>query len=82
MQGNGYSLDSDYFWWVGGDWKWYGEASEWLEKFFLLTSLLVTRAKVSESVSDLVLSDSVTPWIVAHQAPLSMEFSRQEYWSG
>ena len=37
---------------------------------------------VSESVSDLVLSDSVTPWIVAHQAPLSMEFSRQEYWSG
>ena len=26
--------------------------------------------------------DSVTPWSVAHQAPLSMEFSRQEYWSG
>ena len=24
----------------------------------------------------------VTPWTVAHQAPLSMEFSRQEYWSG
>ena len=24
----------------------------------------------------------VTPWIVAHQAPLPMEFSRQEYWSG
>ena len=23
-----------------------------------------------------------TPWAVAHQAPLSMEFSRQEYWSG
>ena len=22
------------------------------------------------------------PWIVAHQAPLSMSFSRQEYWSG
>ena len=21
------------------------------------------------------------PWTVAHQAPLSMEFSRQEYWS-
>ena len=28
------------------------------------------------------MSDSVTPWTVAHQAPLSMEFSRQEYWSG
>ena len=24
----------------------------------------------------------VTPLTVAHQAPLSMEFSRQEYWSG
>ena len=24
--------------------------------------------------------DSVTPWTVAHQAPLSMEFSRQGYW--
>ena len=24
----------------------------------------------------------VTPWTVAHQAPLSMRFSRQEYWSG
>ena len=24
----------------------------------------------------------VTPWTVAHQAPLSMGFSRQDYWSG
>ena len=23
----------------------------------------------------------VTPWTVAHQTPLSMEFSRQEHWS-
>ena len=28
-----------------------------------------------------VVSDSATPWTVARQAPLSMEFSRQEYWS-
>ena len=29
------------------------------------------------------MSDSfVTPWTVAHQAPLSMGFLRQEYWSG
>ena len=28
------------------------------------------------------MSNSVTPWTVAHQAPLSMGFSRQEYWSG
>ena len=24
----------------------------------------------------------VTPWTVAHQAPLSLAFSRQEYWNG
>ena len=29
-----------------------------------------------------VVSDSVTPWTVAHQAPLSMGFSRREYWNG
>ena len=29
-----------------------------------------------------VTSDSATPWAVAHQAPLSMGFPRQEYWSG
>ena len=30
----------------------------------------------------LVVSDSCDPWTVACQAPLSMRFSRQEYWSG
>ena len=34
-------------------------------------------------LSHLVVSDSfVAPWTVAHQAPLSKKFSRQEYWSG
>ena len=33
----------------------------------------------SESVSRSVMSDSVTPWTVACQAPLSMEFSRQKH---
>ena len=27
------------------------------------------------------MSDSAIPWTVANQAPLSMEISRQEYWS-
>ena len=27
-----------------------------------------------------VVLDSVTPWTIAHQIPLSMEFSRQECW--
>ena len=35
-----------------------------------------------KSVSCLVMSNSVTPWTVACQAPLSMGFSRQEYWGG
>ena len=30
----------------------------------------------------LVMFDSATPWTEARQASLSMEFSRQEYWSG
>ena len=29
-----------------------------------------------------VMSNSVTPWTAVHQAPLCMEFFRQEYWSG
>ena len=33
-------------------------------------------------VSRLVMPCSVTPWTVARQAPLSVEFSGQEYWSG
>ena len=28
------------------------------------------------------MSDSAIPWTVAHQAPLSVGFSRQEVWSG
>ena len=36
-------------------------------------------SKVKSSRS--VVSNFATPWTVACQAPLSMEFSRQEYWS-
>jgi len=28
------------------------------------------------------MSNLATPWTAAHQAPPSMGFSRQEYWSG
>ena len=37
---------------------------------------------VSVSVSCSVVPDSATPWTAAHQAALSMRFSRQGYWSG
>ena len=33
-------------------------------------------------LSHSVMSDSVTPWTVARQAPLSIGFLRQEYWNG
>ena len=36
----------------------------------------------SENVSLPIVFDSVILWTVACQAPLSMEFSRKEYWSG
>ena len=39
-----------------------------------LLLLLFSRSVISNSF--------VTLWTVAHQAPLSMEFPRQEYWSG
>jgi len=28
------------------------------------------------------MPDSATPWTAVHQAPVSMRFSRQGYWSG
>ena len=34
------------------------------------------------SVAKLCQTSFATPWTVAHQAPLSMGFPRQEYWSG
>ena len=32
-------------------------------------------------LSHSVMSDSATPWTASHQAPPSMELSRQDYWS-
>ena len=46
----------------------------------LRTLSLLVKVRVCSSYP--AESDSVTPWIVAHQAPLSTGFSRQEYWSG
>ena len=43
---------------------------------------LYTRACACVCSVTSVVSDSATPWTVAHQAPLSMGFSRQEHWTG
>ena len=45
-----------------------------------LSSRVCVCISVYESLSRVQLF--VTPWTVARQASLSMEFSRQEYWSG
>ena len=49
----------------------------------LLTTAQLVKAMVFPvQFSCSAVSDSVTPWTAAHQAPPSKGFSRQEYWSG
>ena len=47
-----------------------------------LTQISTPNSRKSYILSCSVVSDSVVPWTVAHQAPLPMGFSRQEYWGG
>ena len=46
-----------------------------------MSQLYLAQRKFSVWCVCSVMSGSVTPWTVALQAPLSTEFSRQEYWS-
>ena len=55
--------------------------SEWLERG-LPHFPVYLKYFVSESESEVMPdSDSAISWTVSHQAPPSMGFSRQEYWS-
>ena len=65
--------------WGGGG----GSFSTTLSAFlcFLLVTLLTTPKSGGGLVPQLC-STLVTPWTVAHQVPLSWDFSRQEYWRG
>ena len=60
-----------------GDWKWLrgtgldGEITFWLCALWYFNCSVLSHARLF-----------VTPWTVAHQAPPSMGFPRQEYWSG
>ena len=49
--------------------------------FFFLVLPLYCHQPISFHPCAHMLSH-VTPWTAARQAPLSMDFSRQEYWSG
>ena len=46
---------------------------------FLMSSNNYPTSHVCDVLSHLVTSDCTIPWTVACQAPLSLEFSRQEY---
>ena len=46
----------------------------------LFPSMMMMMMMMMKSLSRVQLF--VTPWTVAYQAPLSMGFSRQEYWNG
>ena len=45
-----------------------------------LTVVIILLVAVVQSLSR--VGPFATPWTIAHQAPLSMGFPRQEYWSG
>ena len=49
----------------------------WIELQFCLVSFVCVYPQVLSCVQLFV-----TSWTVVHQAPLSMRFPRQEYWSG
>ena len=56
------------------------QRTESFEKTILTCFLLSQKFCMCQLLSPVQLF--ATPWTVAHKAPLSMEFSRQEYWSG
>ena len=59
--------------WCSHDGKQYGDSSKKLR-------IRVPCVLCAQSPSCVQLF--ATPWTIAHQAPLSLEFSRQKYWSG
>ena len=48
----------------------------------MIMSIRESKKETVKLVKKLLKSHFATPWTVTHQAPLSMKFSRQEYWSG
>ena len=54
----------------------------WCRRVRHMARWRLSKEKMTESVSHSVTYLFATPWTVAHQTPLSMGFSRQEYWNG
>ena len=76
------SLQLDFFF------QWIRKIKKWIKPLVKkkiivgVTYLGVSISKWSEVKSLSRVQLFATPWTVAHQAPPSMGFSRQEYWSG
>ena len=69
------------FWWGGSKITTDGDYSHEIKRCLLLGRKATTNLKVKvKSLSRVRLF--ATPWTVAYQAPLSMGFSKQQYWSG
>ena len=61
--------------------SWHGCRLTW-SGFLLMRTLETCSLSFCCCLVASVMSDFVTPWTVAHQTPLSIGPSRQEYWSG
>ena len=59
-----------------------GDGRQEIKRHLLLGRIVMTNLKWSEVKSLSHVWLFVSTWAVAYQAPLSMEYSMQEYWSG
>ena len=71
-------VDSGSWWWTQGG---LACCSSWGRKKSNTTEQLNWTEQVIYVLSRAVMSNSATPWTAVHQTPLSMGFSRQQYWS-
>ena len=53
-----------------------------VDQAILFNSLTKNQVSEVSEVAQSLVSNSATPWSVAYQAPLTVGFSRQEYWNG
>ena len=73
------TLQSTLSWWVSRNILYEGESKSCLMSCYCKWTKTCWALCVHACS---VTPNAVTPWTVAHQAPLSVGFSRQEYWSG
>ena len=61
----------------------------WLKQPTMIRNCACSRVRICDMIDECLCAQSLscsdsfmTSWTIAHQAPLSIGFSRQEYWSG